>query len=399
MGNLSNANPSLVAEVLGRRPSLARKLAALSSPRPIEPALDSCVQEAEDQFQAMETCLKVGNIEAAQRCMLFVEKALQRFEEETKRKKESARQEQLRLAAIREQQEAVRKEQEAIRRRKEEEACCREAEFRAAQERELRQKESQLKAERELRRQQRLQWMYKNRVLISIGFAVCFTGFVLVFSRIEKEATRKKIVKQLIANMINCPDVSPGFLLGKFEVTQEEWSVITGDNPAHLKGKKCPVDQVSWRDCTNFIAKLNRLPETTESNLKFRLPTSKEWSMACRAGAPPYAAYCKMTDRTQIQESTLIRVAHYDNEGTASPAVVGSLEPNAWGFYDMHGNVWEWMSTGNVTLRQYGGGSYIDSAHDCRADYRGLDTPDYRAVGLGLRLAADVTGPTQQLHH
>jgi len=116
--------------------------------------------------------------------------------------------------------------------------------------------------------------------------------------------------------------------MGKHEVTQEQWEAVMGNNPCKTKGPKLPVTLVSWNDCQEFIKKLNA--NTSDS---YRLPTEAEWEYACRAGT--ITAY-------SFGDSITKNEANYDDGTGASLKEVGSYKPNAFGLYDMHGNVWEW---------------------------------------------------------
>ena len=126
-----------------------------------------------------------------------------------------------------------------------------------------------------------------------------------------------------------------------------------------------------------------------ESGLTFRLPTEKEWEYACRAGST--GDYCKLADGTEITERTLGEVAWYDGNSGKKTYLVGQKKPNAFGLYDMHGNVWEWCEdlyrAGN-SLRVYRGGSGNDFSLYCTAGFRYRYSPDIRYYNLGFRLAA-----------
>ena len=159
-----------------------------------------------------------------------------------------------------------------------------------------------------------------------------------------------------------------GLWFGKYEVTQAQWEAVMGENPSEFKGDAKPVETVSWDDCQEFLKKLNAFPAVKESGLTFRLPTEEEWETACRAGAPKSEDYCKLADGTQITKSNLSRVAWFGKDWDDGPTEVGkNREPNAWGLYDMHGNVWEWTQTANGVFRVYRGGSFLDSAVICAA--------------------------------
>lgn len=126
--------------------------------------------------------------------------------------------------------------------------------------------------------------------------------------------------------------INQPFYIGKFEVTQAQWKKVMGANPSHFQGSKVggnadahPVENVSWNDVQQFLKMLNAL----EKKARYRLPTEAEWEYAARAGAAE-----------DIPWAQIRAVAQLDGR-TTSP--VGSKAPNAWGLYDMLGNVWEWV--------------------------------------------------------
>ena len=118
--------------------------------------------------------------------------------------------------------------------------------------------------------------------------------------------------------------LTKSYYMGKYEVTQEQWEAVMGNNPSETKGSKLPVTDVSWEDCQEFIKKLN-----AKTKGGYRLPTEAEWEYACRAGTS--TAY-SFGDRLTKNDANI--------EGD-SIEEVGSYKPNAFGLYDMHGNVWE----------------------------------------------------------
>lgn len=130
-----------------------------------------------------------------------------------------------------------------------------------------------------------------------------------------------------------------GFWMGKFPVTQKEWELIMGENPSDFKsGDRYPVEKVSWEDCQAYIQQLN-----TRSKHTFRLPSEAEWEYACRAGttSPFYFGKTITTDQAN----------YYGNDSYAGgkkgiyrkkTTPVDQFKPNAFGLYDMHGNVYEW---------------------------------------------------------
>jgi formylglycine-generating enzyme required for sulfatase activity/tetratricopeptide (TPR) repeat protein len=183
------------------------------------------------------------------------------------------------------------------------------------------------------------------------------------------------------------------FYLARYPITQALWQTIMGNNPSHFKGENHPVDQVSWEDVQEFIANLN---ERTGENL-YRLPTEAEWEYACRSGSS--GTYSFGDD-----EKLLGEYAWFNNNSEQKTHPVGGKKPNAWGLYDMHGNVWEWCQDwhgdypqGSVTdpvglssgsRRVFRGGSWFYGAGYCRSAIRFRCAPSYGYIILGFRLAA-----------
>ena len=181
------------------------------------------------------------------------------------------------------------------------------------------------------------------------------------------------------------------FYMGKYEVTQEQYEAVMGNNPSAFdKGAKLPVTDVSWEDCQEFIKKLN-----AKTNGGYRLPSEAEWEYACRAGT---------TTAYSFGDNITAKDANY-NIGVkiVKPVVVGNYKPNAFGLYDMHGNVWEWCEdwkadypAGAVTdpkgpatgrYRVLRGGSFNSVGSRARSSYRNSFSPTDRLVVNGFRLA------------
>ncbi len=230
------------------------------------------------------------------------------------------------------------------------------------------------------------------------------------------------------------------FYIGKYEVTQEQWQAvmgndipfssvlkrITGDstplstalgnlfrninagtcNPSFFKGVKQPVERVSWDDAQGFIKKLNEQADVARSGMRFRLPTEAEWEYACRAGTnTPFSWGSTLNgDKANCDGSypynTSAKGVHLQQTSD-----VGSYPPNAWGLHDMHGNVYEWCEdwygsydTNGVTnpkgptsghLRVLRGGGWSSYARSCRSanrlGFKQSDMCDY----VGFRLVCD----------
>jgi formylglycine-generating enzyme required for sulfatase activity len=190
------------------------------------------------------------------------------------------------------------------------------------------------------------------------------------------------------------------YRIAETEVTQLLWEAVMGNNPSRFKGQPYnPVEQVSWNDCQEFIAKLNEL-----TGRKFRLPTEAEWEYAARGGEAQsgyiYSGSNNINDVAWFYDNSYaVGVDHY-NYGTHS---VLCKSGNALGLYDMSGNVWEWCQdwygnyssdaqtnpTGPATgfYRVSRGGSWCNSAKYCEVTARNYGAPSYKEYYLGLRLA------------
>jgi formylglycine-generating enzyme required for sulfatase activity len=184
------------------------------------------------------------------------------------------------------------------------------------------------------------------------------------------------------------------FAIGKYEVTQEQWYAVMGSNPSDNKGRTLPVEQVSWDEIQQFIAKLNQ-----KTGQKYRLPSEAEWEYAARAGTTSEWSHGN-------DESNLGNYAWYDRNSGGKTRSVGQKLPNAFGLFDMHGNVWEWTqdcwhetyagapadgsawTTGcSGNYRVLRGGSWYGYPADLRSAIRFRFIPVNRLFYIGFRLA------------
>jgi len=191
--------------------------------------------------------------------------------------------------------------------------------------------------------------------------------------------------------------ISKTFYMGKYEVTQSQWSEIMNNNPSEFKDDIRPVERVSWNDVQEFIQKLNNKEET----IKYSLPTEAEWEYAARADTE--STYCFSGD-IQI----LSQYAWYRKNSAGKTHPIGQLKPNAWGLYDVHGNVHEWcqdwfdrnyysQSPSNSPLGPSSGLAKVSRGGDwgsedwyCRCASRSLSSPNRRSNRLGFRLVSMV---------
>ncbi|NLF84879.1 MAG: formylglycine-generating enzyme family protein [Lentisphaerae bacterium] len=197
--------------------------------------------------------------------------------------------------------------------------------------------------------------------------------------------------------------LTKGFWIGKYEVTQAQWGAVMGSNPSTFAnaGRTAPVELVSWDDCQEFVRKVNaRVPGGG-----FRLPTETEWEYACRAGTTTALNNGKELTSETGRCPNLDEVAWYRANGGMTAHPVGEKLANAWGLYDMHGNVWEWCEDwygnypsgsvsdpkgpGSGSDRVARGGGWDNSASKFGSALRRSYGPNYRGDCLGLRLARD----------
>ena len=181
------------------------------------------------------------------------------------------------------------------------------------------------------------------------------------------------------------------YLISNIEVTQELWAYVMGKNPSFYSGANLPVESVSWKDCQEFIKKVNHL-----TGLKFRLPSEAEWEYAARGGN-------KSMGYKFSGSNSLAKVAWYANNAASTTHDIATKEPNELGIYDMSGNVYEWCNDWYGTYssssqinplgpvegenRVIRGGRWNSSMKNCRVSYRFYADSEYFDRTIGLRLA------------
>ncbi len=186
--------------------------------------------------------------------------------------------------------------------------------------------------------------------------------------------------------------ISRGFWMSQTEITQKQWVDIMGYNPSNNRGDDFPVENLSWEDCQKFIEKLNQKGQGT-----FRLPTEAEWEYACRAGTSTEFYF-----GDNANEMDNYGWHFYNSNYQTHP--VKQKNPNAWGLYDMHGNVWEWCqdwydaeyykvsppvdppgpATGNYKVLR--GGTCLRTPARCRSAFRSWNVPDLTMPDQGFRI-------------
>ena len=192
--------------------------------------------------------------------------------------------------------------------------------------------------------------------------------------------------------------ISKHFWIGKFEVTQEQWQSLMGNNPSKYKAKNHPVEEVGYYQSLEFCKKLNKLhTDKLPAGYKFYLPSETEWEYACRAGTVTALNSGKNLsgkgNRNQ-SDANLDEVGWYEVNSRGNHQPIGLKKPNAWGLYDMHGNVREWTRSWDLTwyLNSGGrkitrGGSFFDMAKFCRSASRTSTNSCGLGDNLGFRVA------------
>ena len=198
------------------------------------------------------------------------------------------------------------------------------------------------------------------------------------------------------AQPVHTVTITRAFYLQTTEVTQGQWRAIMGSNPSEFRPcDRCPVENVSWDDIQVFLARLN----AAEPDADFRLPTEAEWEYACGEGTSASFGGTGVLDEMGWT---------FTNSGSHTHEVA-TKQPNAWGLYDMHGNVWEWVQDwrgpypaesvsdpqgpGTGTEKDVRGGSFSSALGRTSSCYfRRSEEPSGRRGGIGFRLAQEAQG-------
>jgi formylglycine-generating enzyme required for sulfatase activity len=186
------------------------------------------------------------------------------------------------------------------------------------------------------------------------------------------------------------------FFIGATEVTQREFQQLMGSNPSHFRSDGNPVDSVTWDEAREFCERLSQQAAEKNAGRTYRLPTEAEWEHACRAGTRTHFAF---GNRIRLDQANT-RIG-----GLSRTTPAGTYPPNAWGIFDMHGNVWEWCSDwyksdyfsespiedpqGPATgaVRVVRGGSWMVGPEDCASAKRGdMCPPAKRRADVGFRV-------------
>jgi formylglycine-generating enzyme required for sulfatase activity len=208
-----------------------------------------------------------------------------------------------------------------------------------------------------------------------------------------------------------------GFYLGKYEVTQAQYQTVMNGNsaglnadPSQFKGSNRPVERASWEDAQIFLTRLNSIEQSAgrlPNGWKYVLPTEAEWEYACRAGTT--TAYSWGNDINSSRANYNWDGGGNDGNDSKQTVEIGQFSANPWGFFDMHGNVWEWVSdwkanyfTGAQTdpegpasgsYRVVRGGSWSNGGPDLRSAERDGIAPSRRATTLGFRVGFQAVKP------
>jgi formylglycine-generating enzyme required for sulfatase activity len=183
---------------------------------------------------------------------------------------------------------------------------------------------------------------------------------------------------------------------GRHEVRQREYQMVMGQNPSAFQDAENPVEQVTRAEAAQFCEKLSLLAK--EKGRRYRLPSEIEWEYACRAGTRTAFSFGNSLDIRQANFNVLHRtgenVTHIGPVGKTTR--VGSYPANAWGLYDMHGNVFEMVTAEDRDSHVLRGGSWYTGSQCCTSDFRHIGDPGFRDKTVGFRVVCETTSDNDQ---
>ncbi|HLX59654.1 MAG TPA: formylglycine-generating enzyme family protein [Planctomycetota bacterium] len=244
-----------------------------------------------------------------------------------------------------------------------------------------------------------LRWL----LLLMIATGLCIGGIARRSLAIKEAARYEREMSEFNARPANekpahLVTLTQPFYMGKYLVTQSQYELVIGRNPSDFKGSQLPVETVSWNDATAFCAKLNE--RLSDKALNVHLPTEAQWEFSCRAGT-------RTRFNSGDQESDLDSVAWYgaNSKGTTHP--VGLKKANAFGLYDMHGNVLQWCGDAWVDHydkeevtnpiieqgedRDLRGCTWSTECDNCRSASRNNIHASFSGRGVGFRIVMSVS--------
>jgi formylglycine-generating enzyme required for sulfatase activity len=205
----------------------------------------------------------------------------------------------------------------------------------------------------------------------------------------DQTSALKDFFKELSESPAHMVKITKPFEMAKYVVTQGEWKKVMGTDVSTFKGDNLPMENVSWTQVQDFLTKINALND----GFKYRLPTEAEWEYAARAGTTG-----------PIIGDSLDAIAWYDQKGGPKTRPVGTKAPNAWGLYDMQGNVWQWVQDGYSDYKKNAvsdplnnkgdkrvlrGGSWDMLAIEMRVSNRLAIPPNLKNNNAGFRLVRE----------
>jgi len=243
--------------------------------------------------------------------------------------------------------------------------------------------------------------LFSHSLTNSIGMA-----FILIYAgefEMGSPACEKR--RKLWESPVHKVTIEKPFYLCRYPVTQEQWQKVMGNSPSYFKGKKYPVENISWAEVQIFFKKLNSLEKANGNNRVYRLPTEAEWEYSARSGTT--TAYFFGDD-----ESKLTDYAWFLGNSGLETHPVGLKDPNPWGLYDIYGNIGEWVQDEyhinykgapadgkawenhfpsiSTPVRVRRGGGWNGNAGCCRSAERLFAAQDNRLNSLGFRTVMEI---------